>query len=90
MLHGTGEGFNPFGKHTCNSKHILLITHTKWQLNEVQLQMFKGPERGGLRPLGTKIVFLKCTVGVRHAKRDKWQLPGSWEEPSGHLRFLIA
>ena len=28
----------------------------RW-LNEVQLQVFQGPEGGGLRPVGTKIVF---------------------------------
>lgn len=56
------EGFNPSGKHTYNNRNTF-ITHTKWQLSEVQVQMLKGLEGGVLSPLGTEIVF--PTVGEK-------------------------
>lgn len=46
-----GKGFNPSGKHANKNKCILLAL-TRWQLKEVQLQVFKCPERENLRPLG--------------------------------------
>lgn len=36
-----GEGFSPSRNHTDSNKNILL-THSKWRLNQVQLQVFKG------------------------------------------------
>ena len=40
------------------------MSHRKWQLNEVQLQVLKGPEGGVLRPLGTEVVFPIVGVGM--------------------------
>ena len=41
----SGKGsLNLSRKHTYNNKNML-ITHTKWQANEVQLQVFKGSRR---------------------------------------------
>lgn len=51
-----GEGCNPYRKHTYSNENIL-ITHTRQQLSEVKLHVFKNPEREGLRLLGTRINF---------------------------------
>ena len=39
-----GESLKLSGKHTENNKYIS-VTHTKWQLNEVQLQALKRRRR---------------------------------------------
>lgn len=53
---GVSECFSPSGKHTYNINK--LVVHTAWQLNEVIYRYSEGPEGGGLRSLGTKIVIL--------------------------------
>ena len=82
----TREVFNPSRKHTYDNKNIL-TTHTKWQLNEDQLKMFRGP-RGSSEASGDRNSF--SYSGWRNVKTEKWGFPGSWKELSGHLGFPIA
>ena len=57
-----GEVFNLSGKHTYNNKNILVI-YTKWQLNEVQLQVFEGSRGRRSEASGNKnSLFVKCTM----------------------------
>lgn len=53
MITVAGKGFNPSEKHINNNKNIL-ITYANWQLNEIQLQEFKGPKRRKSEASGDK------------------------------------
>ena len=69
------EGLNLWEKHTySDNKENIFITHTKWQLNEVQLQVFKGSR--GRRSEDKKKVFLKRTVEGAGNQTPNLGLPG--------------
>lgn len=69
------EGFNPSRKHIHNKKNIL-ITHTKWQLNDVQLKCTMVDE--GMRKL--RLAF------TRELERTK---KASWVSDSSNYSFNL-
>ena len=89
-----GEIFNPSGKHMCNHRNILTI-HTRWQPNEVKLQVFKDPQ-GGPDASGDKNSFSRITdlTGQTLPIDLFWSftagsLPMSTHNPS-HMKCTVA
>ena len=83
----TREVFNPSRKHTYSNKNIS-ITHTKGQLNEVQMKMFKTPKGRSSEASGDRDSF--SYSGWRRVETEKLGFPGSWKESRGQLGFPIA
>lgn len=67
------KSFNSFRKHTCNKKNFL-VTHTKWQLNKVQLQVLKGHRGKNSEASGDNQFFLwwvkECKNGKLRFSRE--------------------
>ena len=86
QLCGEGEAVT-HPENTYNNKNILM-SHRKWQLNEVQLQVLKGAGGRSCEASGREVVF--SYGGWGNVKTEKWDLPDSREEPSSCLGFSIA
>ena len=86
QLCGKGEALT-HPENTSNNKNILM-SHRKWQLNEVQLQVLKGPRGRTSEASGDGNSF--SSSGWSNVETEKLDLPESREEPSGCLGFSTA